>query len=146
MLVKVIILVVFLIYSAGLFYGGTVWSKDYITKAGGSALTGLSNPKSATFVNLNGNVEGKIVQIQDNKVYVEMKSGGKAIFSMSEQILVNEIREGKLVALGTTKENIRLNENASLKISSFKNGYAITSVTYVSGEAPKLDEVLDEVE
>lgn len=146
MLVKAIILVVFLIYSAGIFYLGAMWNKNYSLKAGGSALTGLSNPNSSTFVNMNGNTEGKIVQIIGDKAYVEMKSGGKAIFSIPDQVMVNEINEGKLVAIGMTKGDIRLNEEASLKISSFKNGYAVTSVTYVSGETPKVEDVPDKSE
>jgi hypothetical protein len=146
MLVKVLILVVFLVYSAGLFYGGAMWNKNYALKAGGSALTGLSNPNSSTFVNMNGNMEGKIVQIIGDKAYVEMKSGGKAIFSIPDQVLVNEINEGKLVAIGMTKDDIRLNEDGSLKISSFKNGYAVTSVTYIRGETPEMEDVPDKSE
>lgn len=132
MLVKLIILIIFLIYSAGLFYGGTVYiGKKQATSAKNTQVNKLTNQESDFFANLKGSINGQIIQVNGNKLTIKTAKGNQGIFSLTEPLIINELVKNKLQPVGNTKDKIRLNENAEIKIKGLGNGFAIYAITYI---------------
>lgn len=135
MLIKVILLVLFLVYSGGLFYGGIYWARQNADKSR-TMLANLNNPQSSSYASLKGQIEGKVTKIENNKIYVEPKKGGQAIFSLPNTFLVSEFNNGKMNELGTDKNAVKLGESALITISGYNNGFAVTAISYNSGNFP----------
>lgn len=135
MILKVLLLVIFILYSGGLFYGGFYYSKQSSDKSR-TMLANLNNPQSPSYASLKGQIRGKITKVSDSKIYIEPVKGGQAIFSLSPSILVSELKEGKMTELGKDKNAIKIGENALITISGYNNGFAVNAISYVSGNVP----------
>lgn len=135
-LIPLVLLTAVLSFFSGFYLGNrnAVNLKDELNQ-----LTALNNPKSEIYANLKGSFNGKIVRIEGNKAYVESHKGGEGVFSVPNPVDINEFKNGKLTNLGTTREKIVLNEQADIKISGYKEGYAIYAVTYFRDPVPKFN-------
>lgn len=140
MLIKLLILLVFLSYSAGLVYfAPAIQEKIGLLKSSTEtqrSLSVLNDPNSPKYARLQGTIEGKVLKIEGSKVYVETVKGGKLIFDLSPNVLVNEIKDGKINKLGDTPQAIKTGENSSISLTGFRNGFAVSSITYTSGSLP----------
>lgn len=127
-----ILIVLFVIYSlaliAGTYYFG-VTKTDVNTK---KILIAFNDPNSSIFLNLNGGFKGKISEIKDGKAWVETEKGGKLILSIGENTPLYEFKDGKLISLGQSQKDIKLNEMANINVRGFLSGFGISSVTYGS--------------
>lgn len=135
MLIKVILLVLFLAYSGGLFYGGMYWAGQGGDKSR-TMLASLNDPRSSSFANLRGQIKGKVTKVEDTKIYIEPEKGGQAIFSLPNAVLVSEIKDGKVTELGREKSAVKVGENALITIAGFNNGFAVTAVSYTPASLP----------
>lgn len=100
------------------------------------SLTRLNNPNNKFYVNLQGSFNGEITKIDGDKAYVESNRGGQGIFSIPNPVEVQEVKQGKINTLGTTRDKVILNENAEIKIAGYGEGYAIYSVVYYRDPVP----------
>ena len=138
MIIKLLFVILFLGYSAGLVY----FAPDIKEKVGLTkndiqrSIAVLNDPTSPKYARLQGTLEGKILKIEGNKVFLETIKGGKLIFDISPNVLVNEIKDGKLNKLGDTPQAVKIGENSSISLTGFRNGFAVSSVTYSTGVLP----------
>src|SRR3989344_6662082 len=142
---KIILIIILIICSLLLFFSGILIGNSgrraAINKL--NQITKLSNPNDPMYANLSGSLTGKIVKIEGSKAYVLSEKGGNGVFNISDPISVSEITGGKIVSLGNTKDNIRLNETGTISITGFGNGYAIYSIAYFKDTPPALNPPLD---
>lgn len=126
-------IILLVIYSTLLFSGGVFLGSNSKKTASVrvNQLTRLSDPADPMFANLQGSINGQIVSIVGNKAYFKSNKGGTGVFNISSPVLVSEILGGKVVDLGNAPDKIKLNEEATIKITGFGNGFAIYSVTYL---------------
>lgn len=145
MLPKILLLAFLIIYSGGLFAGGVMWQKKNNPDKSRTILANLNNPNSPSYANLLGTLQGKVTKVEGEKIHIEPKKGGEAIFSLSQNIVVSEAKNGEIKELGTTKEAIQMNRPMTMTIKGFNNGFAVTSITYateassISGQMPELN-------
>ena len=99
-------------------------------------MANLNNPSSPSYANLMGTLQGKVTKVEGEKIYIEPKKGGQAIFSLSPSVVVSEAKNGEIKELGTNKEAIQLNRNMTMTIKGFNNGFAVTSITYATESSP----------
>lgn len=142
MLIKVIILILFLGYSGGLFYGGTYWAKQSGDKSR-TMLANLNNPKSSSYASLRGQIKGKVTKVEDTKIYIEPEKGGQAIFSLPATIMVSEIKDGKVNELGRDKSAVKIGESALVTIAGYNNGFAVTAISYTPASFPISGQIKD---
>jgi len=135
MLVKIILLALFLIYSAGLVYGGFVW-KGEINSSNILNLGSLNDPASPNYAALQGTIRGKIKEIKDDKVHIETNKGSKPIFSLIPNVVISEFKNGEVSTLGNNKDAVILDREATITIKGYKNGFAVSSITYLGGSLP----------
>ena len=135
MLVKIVLLFLFLIYSAGLVYGGYAWRGD-INSSKVINLGSLNDPASPNYAALQGTIQGKIKEIKDDKVYIETNKGSKPIFSLIPNVVISEFKNGEISTLGNNKDSIILDREATFTIKGYKNGFAVSSITYSGGSMP----------
>ncbi len=135
MLIKVILLVLFLIYSGGLFYGGMYWAKQNGDKSR-TMLANLNNPRSSSYASLRGQIKGKVTKVEENKIYIEPEKGGQAIFSLPNAVLVSEIKDGKVTELGKDKSAVKVGESGLITIAGYNNGFAVTAISYTPASFP----------
>ncbi len=129
MVIRVILLILFLLYSGGLFYGGFYWSRQNLDKSR-TMLSNLNNPESPSYANLKGQIKGKVTKIEGAKIYIEPEKGGQAIFSLSPSLIVSEFKDGKMTELGKDSNLIRTGEKALITIAGYNNGFAVTAISY----------------
>lgn len=127
---KLIIPIILLLVLFAAFFGGFALGRVSLL-ANINRFNQLSNPNNPMFANLTGVIQGKVVQIAGSKAYVESSKGGRGIFNIADSVTVDEISGGKVNNLGNSKDKIRLNEPASIKIAALNGAYAIISVTYI---------------
>jgi hypothetical protein len=135
MLVKVVLLVIFLIYSAGLVYGGFLWKGD-INSSNVINLGSLNDPASPNYAALQGTIRGKIKEIKEDKVYIETNKGSKPIFSLIPDVAISEFKNGEVSTIGDNKDAVILDREATIIIKGYKNGFAVSSITYFGGSMP----------
>jgi hypothetical protein len=136
MLPRILLLVLLIIYSGSLFVGGVVWQRKNDPDKSRTILANLNNPSSPSYANLMGTLQGKVTKVEGEKIYIEPKKGGQAIFSLSPSVVVSEAKNGEINELGTNKEAIQLNRNMTMTIKGFNNGFAVTSITYATESSP----------
>ncbi len=129
MVLRVILLILFLLYSGGLFYGGFYWSRQNLDKSR-TMLSILNNPQSPSYASLKGQIKGKVTKIVGAKIHIEPEKGGQAIFSLSPSLIVSEFKDGKMTELGKDSNSIRTGEKALIIIAGYNNGFAVTAISY----------------
>lgn len=127
---KVILVILLAIYSLLLLFLGFILGGNY-SKRDIAKLSPLVNPLDPMFANLTGTIRGKIVKIEQTKAYVLSQEGGSAIFSLAKPLTITEWKNNKVNSLGNSQDQIRIGEDAVLKIRPLGKGFGIFSIAYI---------------
>ncbi len=132
-LLGILILILFALYSIGIFYAGTYYNtkKNAAVVAKAIKINQLTDQNSAIFANLKGSIKGKIIKVEGSKATIETVKGEIGIFSLTKPLVVAELLNDKINPIGNSLTDIRLGELAEIKIRGVDRGYVIYAITYL---------------
>lgn len=126
MLIKVLLLVLFIAYSGGVFYSGVTWQ----TKKGSTS--DLINP---VFSNQNAKIHGDFISVEDREAKVKnVQSGAESAFRLSDKFQVLQL-DNRLKMTDAPYPELKdtdLNKKAIITLEVVNGKYEITSAEFIT--------------